>query len=105
MPAARAAFRPVAAAARRRSSDARRRSLPLRRTRRRRTGPHRRVAGPHGPTSGPQDRELVEALAEDFLRVDLQVPFEDLLIDGAEVDVEREVATGVELREARRGAV
>src|SRR6185503_6829277 len=105
MSAARAAFRRVAAAARRRSSDARRRSLPRRRTRRPRTAPHRRAAGSRGPTSGPQDRELVEALVEDFLRVDLEVPFEDLLIDGAEVDVVCEVATGVELGKARRGAV
>src|SRR5690242_17683886 len=52
-----------------------------------------------------QDVELVVRRVEDFLRVDLEVAVEDLLVHGAEVDRVAHVPAGVELREAGLVAV
>src|SRR5438105_5726324 len=98
--------RRAAGAARSRSWGGRARTRPIRRTSRTRPAPRPpagRTRGPpllRGERAGLEDRDLVEGLREHFLRVDLEVRVEDLLVHRAEVDGVAHVAAGVELREA-----
>src|SRR5207302_3397396 len=57
------------------------------------------------PGADLDEGNALEARAQHLLRVGAQVRGEDLLVNGAEVDVVLEVAGGVELGQLGRGAV